>query len=81
MARVKIRLTRNGPRLLRQSAGVAADLAARAERIAAAAGPGMVVDTRIGKSRARASVIASTPQARRAEATGRALTRSIDAGR
>jgi len=35
----------------------------------------------VGKNRARASVITATHSARRAEATRRALTRAIDAGR
>lgn len=83
MGKSDIKLTRSGPRLVRQSAGVAADMAARAARIAAAAGPGMQVDTSItgGRGRARASVTTVTHGARRAEATNRALTRAVDAGR
>jgi hypothetical protein len=78
---VKIKLTRNGPRQLRQLPSVRANLEARAARIASAAGGGMNVDSATGPGRARATVAAVTPEARRAEATSRALTRAIDAGR
>lgn len=81
MAKPKIKLTRNGPRQIRKSPGVAADMAARADRIAAAAGPGMEASAQQGATRARASVITATHEARRAEATARTLTSSIDAGR
>lgn len=81
MANVRIRLTRSGPRQVRQSAGVQADLARRAQAIAAAAGPGMEASARQGRTRARASVITTTYEAMRAEARGRRLTSSIDAGR
>jgi hypothetical protein len=81
MGRVRVRLTRSGPRQLRQSAAVRADLEARARRIARAAGPGMTVDSTTGRSRARATVFTDTFEARRNEARHRALTRAIDAGR
>lgn len=81
MAKTTIRLTRSGPRQVRQSAGVLADVAARAQRIAAAAGPGMEANSQQGQTRARASVITATTEARLAEANNRALTRAIDAGR
>lgn len=78
---VTIRLTRNGPRQLRRSPAVLADLTRRARRIAAAAGPGMETDADLGVNRARAAVWTASAQAIRAEATNRALTRAIDAGR
>lgn len=81
MAKADIKLTRNGPRELRKSPEVLADMRARASRIAAQAGSGMEVDARQGKNRARASVITATFEARRREASSRALTSSIDAGR
>lgn len=81
MAGVKVRLTRSGPRQLRQSPGVKADMERRAQAIAAAAGGGMEVDSHVGRSRARATVAAVSWEARRAEASDRALTRAIDAGR
>lgn len=78
---VKIKLTRNGPRELRRLPAVEADLRRRAERIAAAAGPGMEVSSDRGVNRARASVVTATFAAMRREATSRALSRAIDAGR
>jgi hypothetical protein len=66
---------------LLKSAGVAADLEERANRIAAAAGDGMEVTTLTGRTRARASVRTATFKAREAEATNRALTNALDAGR
>lgn len=81
MANVRIRLNRAGIRELLRSPGVQADLAARARRIAAAAGPGHVVDVEVGPNRARAAVITDSVDAMVAEATRRSLTRAIDAGR
>lgn len=56
-------------------------LLGKAQKIADAAGPGMRASVVIGRNRARASVITETRAAKRAEATNRALTRAIDAGR
>lgn len=85
MAKVRIKLNRREVRrLLRgegQYSGVAEDLKRRADNIAAAAGDGMEVDTGVGRNRARASVRTATPEAVEAEATSRALTRALDAGR
>lgn len=64
-----------------KSPAVQRDLKQRAERIAAAAGPGMVADVEVGPNRARASVVTATQSARRREAVDRALTRALDAGR
>lgn len=67
---------------LLQSPAMRADLKRRADRIAAAAGPGMVAEeVRLTSTRARVSVKTETFDAKRAEATDRALTRAIDAGR
>jgi hypothetical protein len=63
------------------SLAVQAELKRRADRIAAAAGEGMLSSVQAGKNRARASVITATPQARNNEARNRALTRALDAGR
>lgn len=81
MAKSRIVLNRKGVKALLRSPEVLADLKQRAERIAAAAGSGMEVSAMVGQNRARASVITATRSARRAEATSRALTRAIDAGR
>lgn len=66
---------------LLKSPAVQRRLMQAAERIAAAAGPGMEASVEVGRTRARASVITATFEARRAEATQRALTRALDAGR
>ena len=83
MAKVDVKLNRAAVQQLLKSPAVLADLERRAQRIAAAAGgaPDFEVDARIGASRARASVRTATHKGRRAEATSRALTRAIDAGR
>lgn len=78
---IRIELNPAGVREVLRSDGVLADVTARAERIAAAAGDGMEVDARVGATRARASVRTATLDARRAEAEGRALTSAFDAGR
>jgi hypothetical protein len=81
MAEVRVELNSDGVRAILHSAEVEADLAARAERIAAAAGDGFEASSQIGATRARASVITATFEARYAEAHDRALTTAIDAGR
>ena len=81
MARSRIVLNSRGVRQLLRSPEVLADLKRRADQIALAAGPGMEASAMVGQNRARASVVTATHSARRAEATGRALTRSLDAGR
>lgn len=78
---VRVVLNSRGMRAILRSEGVLADLDRRAKQIAAAAGPGMEPSSMVGKNRARASVITATKEAREAEATGRALSRAIDAGR
>lgn len=64
-----------------RSPAVAADLRRRANNIAAAAGPGFLASVVVGRTRARGSVITTDERSRRAEATTRALTRALDAGR
>lgn len=81
VAGVRIVMNHAGVRELLRSAEVQADLKRRAEAIAAAAGPGMEVRTSVGPNRARAVVITGDGDAIRAEATDKALTRAIDAGR
>lgn len=78
---VVIKLNRAGVRELLRSKEVQDDLAARAERIAAAAGDGFDASSFVGANRARASVMAVSIEARIAEAKDRTLTRAIDAGR
>lgn len=81
MASVRVVLNRKNVRELLRSEGVRDDLVRRARNIAEAAGPGHVVDSQIGRNRARAAVITGTFEAMHAEARDRNLTRAIDAGR
>lgn len=76
-----VKLVSKGMRDLLRSDEVRSDLAERARRIAAAAGPGMAYSSTIGRRRALAMVWTDTPEAMVAEAHGRDLTRAIDAGR
>lgn len=78
---VRVVLNSAGVRALLRSEAVRADLERRAKAIAEAAGEGFVAESRITGLRARASVRTDTADARAAEATDRALTRAIDAGR
>lgn len=79
---VRIELHFKGFTELLNSPEVIADMQRRLEAIAAAAGEGFEVSpARAGGRRARGAVYAATEQAKLAEATGAALTRSIDAGR
>jgi hypothetical protein len=79
-SKVEIQLNSAGVRALHRDPGVLSDVGARARRMAVAAGDGFEASSMTGK-RARASVITVTREARKAEASGRALTRAIDAGR
>jgi len=80
-ATVRVELNSDGIRALLRSEAVRADLERRARAIAEAAGEGFEVESQVGSNRARASVRTATAEAREAEATDRALTRAIDAGR
>lgn len=80
----RVRVVLNGKTVrwyLRGGGGVRGDLESRARRIAAAAGEGFEVDSDVGAKRFRASVRTATFEARKAEATGRTLSRALDAGR
>lgn len=85
MARPRVRLNRSEVRRLLRAegdySGVAADLERRGESIADAAGEGMEVDAETSRNRYRVSVRTATPEAARAEAETRDLTRALDAGR
>jgi hypothetical protein len=72
-----LRLNSSGMREMLKSSGVMADLVARAERVAQTAGPGMEASSVTGKTRARASVITATTEARYNEASGKTLTRAF----
>lgn len=81
MAIVRVELNHRAVRELLRSEAVRADLARRAQAIAAAAGPGNEAHSKIGPNRARAEVVTKTFAARYQEATQRTLTRAIEAGR
>lgn len=72
-----VAINRKGIRTILRSAEMRAMLERHATRIARNAGPGHETDSAVGRNRARASVIAATPEARRAEQTRRALTRAL----
>lgn len=78
---LRVKINTKGASEVLSSAGVAADLAARGQRIAAAAGSGFEVRQTRNRDRAVVFVTAATPEARKAEASKRALTRAVDAGR
>lgn len=79
--KVRIELNHASIAKLLKSAEVQQDLRRRGEAIAHAAGDGVEVDATVGRTRARVTVRTATPDARRREATSRALTKAIDAGR
>lgn len=68
-------------RAVLRSREVELNLLARAQRVAAAAGPGFKAESSVGKNRARASVFPTTSAAKRAEAKDGALSKALDAGR
>lgn len=80
-SKVRIELNSGGVRQLLRSPQVQADLRSRAGRVAASAGAGMEPRSGVGRARARAAVITTTYEARKAEATRRALSSAIWSGR
>ena len=82
MSDFTLKLNGNAVRSLLKSPQVEADLARRAHKVAAAAGPGKWnVHSEVGRNRARAVVVTGDFKARIREARTRALTRAIDAAR
>jgi hypothetical protein len=82
MANVRIEFNDTAAGQLLKSPEVQADLERRARAIAAAAGEGEYdITPSMTPTRARVSVGTADHAARHAEATGRALTRALDAGR
>lgn len=79
---MKIRYNIEAFEQIRRHPAIAGNIDARAERIAAAAGEGYEASPYEGKTRHRASVIATDYDAIRAEAKGNGkLLGAIDAGR
>lgn len=66
---------------LLKSPAVLADVRRRADRVAAAAGPGFEASSMIGRNRARASVRADTFSARVRNSRQNILIRALEAGR
>lgn len=77
----RLKLNRRGVAALLKSDTVAADLDARARRVAGTAGPGFVAETRTGRTRARSIIYPDTFDAALTEHRDQALTRAIDAAR
>lgn len=77
----RFELNHDGVAELLKGVEVQADLLARGERIAAAAGPGHEVESFVGRNRARVTVRTETFEAMAAEAEDRNLTRAFGAGR
>lgn len=88
MAKPKITVHRRAVVAIMRSEEMLAEVARRAEMIAAAAnaeyrgtGDGYVAHSNVHSTRARGAVVATTNQAKYAEAKHGLLTKSIDAGR
>lgn len=84
MKPVRIKINRKGAEAILKSEGVRADLERRARAIAAAAGgdtDDYEASSYVGVTRARASVVTATFEARKAEAEDRRLSSAIEAGR
>lgn len=80
-ALTKFTLNSKGIAALLKSSEVQREVKSRADRIAGTAGEGYEADLYIGRTRARAGVIAVTPEAMNKERKHRTLTRAFDAGR
>ena len=78
---IRVQVDKSGVAKLLRAEGIAADLAARGDRIAAAAGDGFESRVWQGRDRVRATIRTGTMEARRAEAEDRALSRALAAGR
>lgn len=78
---VRIVHKNEGYRALLTDPAVQADIQARAQRVANAAGEGYEMKASVPRRRARAAVIAVTHEARRDNSANNTLIRSLDAGR
>lgn len=77
---VRVKLKISGINKLMTSAPVVADVSARAQRIARAAGEGFVATVDNHKWTARAYIRTATTEARKREASQKVLIRSLSAG-
>lgn len=78
--KAKVTLNHAQFRALRNDPAVVNDLYARAQRIAAACGPGYEASAQTGRNRARASVITATKESRRDNAKHNTLVKNMGAG-
>lgn len=78
---VRIVLNKAGGAELLKGPEITALIEAKCAAIAAAAGEGMKSGVYQGRDRIRGNVWTSTPEAKKAEATDRVLTKAVDAGR
>lgn len=74
---MKIKFSKGTMREIRLSPGVVGFTKEVAERVAAAAGPGFVAKRGLGRNRARYTVVPTTPEAYRANATDVAVVRAL----
>ena len=81
MSNPRVTLKLSGIRKVLRSPEVTALVARKAKRAAAAAGPGFESVVKPHKYTARAFVQTATPEAAKAEAENKTLTRSLDAMR
>lgn len=77
----RLKMKKAGSRQLLTGSAVEDDIRARAEAIAHAAGEGFIAEVTVGRERVMAAIRPTTYEALEAEATNRALTRALDAGR
>lgn len=80
-SKVKVKMISKGSAELLKSPEVQADLKRRADAVALRAGAGFEAEVKVGRTRALASVSATTAEAAAAEATDRVLTKALDAAR
>lgn len=77
---VRVQIDRKAIGQFLKGSQVQAMLRSHAQRIAANAGPGFEARSSVGRTRARSVVIATTTEARLAEATDRSLSRALGRG-
>lgn len=77
----KVRMLSKGSAELLKGEPVLKMLQGKAGAVARRAGDGFAADVQVGRTRALASVTASTPEARAAEANDRTLLKALDAAR
>lgn len=81
MARVRVKMVSKGSDQLLKSEAVQNDLRRRVDAVAEAAGEGFEARVKVGRTRAVASVSATTIEAAEREATDRVLLKALDAAR